>query len=195
MEHPIKNGVQGKVFVEFVANKDGSISDVKVLKGIGFGCDEEALRVMRNSPDWIPAQHKATKVRQKMVLPITFKLDNNSDINSISSITATSETVTLELGTLYPDGLPAFMDYLASNLEYPAEAKAKGIEGLVQVGFIVEADGTIGNVTLLKGIGSGCDAEAVRLIKNSPNWTPKLDENGKPLASKVVLPIRFKLPE
>jgi len=67
-------GMEGRVFVEFVVGKDGSIGDVKVLRGIGAGCDEEAIRVLKNSPAWSPGKQRGRPVRQRMVLPITFKL-------------------------------------------------------------------------------------------------------------------------
>lgn len=66
--------VEGRVFVEFVINRDGSITEVKVLKGIGAGCDEEAVRVLETSPRWKPGKQRGVPVRQRMVLPITFKL-------------------------------------------------------------------------------------------------------------------------
>ena len=67
-------GIEGKVFVEFVINRDGSIVDVKAIKGIGAGCDEEAVRVVQSSPKWSPGKQRGKPVRQRMVLPITFKL-------------------------------------------------------------------------------------------------------------------------
>lgn len=67
-------GVEGKVFVEFVVGKDGNITEAKVIKGIGAGCDEEALRVVQQAPAWTPGKQRGKPVRQKMVLPITFKL-------------------------------------------------------------------------------------------------------------------------
>jgi protein TonB len=66
--------VEGKVFVEFVVEKDGSITDVRALKGIGAGCDEEAVRVVSESPKWKPAKQRGRSVRQRLVLPITFKM-------------------------------------------------------------------------------------------------------------------------
>jgi TonB family protein len=68
------NKVEGKVFVEFIVSEDGSIKDVKVLKGIGGGCDEEALRVISQMPKWKPALKDGKAVNQKLTLPITFKL-------------------------------------------------------------------------------------------------------------------------
>ena len=67
-------GIEGKVFVEFVIGKDGSISDVKAVKGIGAGCDEEAVRVVQAAPSWSPGKQRGKSVKQRMVLPITFKL-------------------------------------------------------------------------------------------------------------------------
>jgi periplasmic protein TonB len=66
--------IDGKVFVEFVINKDGTISDVKAVKGIGGGCDEEAVRVVQSAPAWTPGKQRGKPVKQRMVLPITFKL-------------------------------------------------------------------------------------------------------------------------
>jgi periplasmic protein TonB len=67
-------GIEGKVFIEFVVDKTGAITDVKAIKGIGAGCDEEAIRVVKNSPSWAPGKQRGKPVRQRMVLPITFKL-------------------------------------------------------------------------------------------------------------------------
>lgn len=66
--------VEGKVFVEFVVNKDGELTDIHVIKGIGSGCDEEAIRVVKLSPPWVPAKQRGKPVRQRIVLPIFFKL-------------------------------------------------------------------------------------------------------------------------
>jgi protein TonB len=67
-------GVEGKVFVQFVIGKDGAISDVKVIKGIGAGCDEEAIRVVQSSPSWNPGKQRGKAVKQRYTLPIIFKL-------------------------------------------------------------------------------------------------------------------------
>lgn len=67
-------GVEGRVFVQFVINVDGSLTDIKVIKGIGAGCDEEAIRVLQSAPPWKPGKQRGVPVRQRMVIPITFKL-------------------------------------------------------------------------------------------------------------------------
>lgn len=68
-------GIEGRVFVEFVVEKDGSLTDVKAIKGIGAGCDELAVKVVQNAPKWKPGKQRGKPVRQKMVLPIVFKLN------------------------------------------------------------------------------------------------------------------------
>ncbi len=72
-------GIEGKVWVEFVVEKDGSISDLKAIKGIGGGCDEAAIVVLKTSLDkWTPGKNNGVPVKQKMVMPITFKLQGST---------------------------------------------------------------------------------------------------------------------
>ena len=66
--------VQGKVFIEFIVDIDGYLKDFKVHPGLGFGCDDEAVRVLRRSSRWKPGEHRDKQVRVRMILPITFKL-------------------------------------------------------------------------------------------------------------------------
>jgi len=68
-------GVEGKVFVAFVIDKEGNITEVKTIKGIGVGCDEEAERVIRSAPKWKPGKQRGKAVKVKMVLPIHFTLN------------------------------------------------------------------------------------------------------------------------
>jgi TonB family protein len=84
------------------------------------------------------------------------------------------------------------MEYITKNLVYPSEAKKNKIEGRVFVSFIVEKDGSITNVKVLRGLGSGCDEEAIRIVEKMPNWTPG-SNSGKPINVKFTLPIRFSL--
>ncbi len=70
-----KEGIEGRVFVTFVVDKDGSIADVKILRGIGGGCDEEAIRVIENMPKWIPGKQRGKDVRVQFNMPIVFKLN------------------------------------------------------------------------------------------------------------------------
>ena len=74
-QEAIDAGVEGKVFVEFCIEKDGTVCDAKVLRGIGYGCDEEALRVVGLMPKWKPGKQRGRAIRVRYTLPINFKLD------------------------------------------------------------------------------------------------------------------------
>ncbi|MCB0496742.1 MAG: energy transducer TonB [Cyclobacteriaceae bacterium] len=67
-------GIEGKVFVQFVVDTDGSLTDIKVIRGIGVGCDEEAIRVLKMAPKWNAGRQRGVPVKVRMTLPITFKL-------------------------------------------------------------------------------------------------------------------------
>jgi len=73
-QEAIDAGIEGKVFVEFYIEKDGTVCDAKVLRGIGYGCDEEALRVIGLMPKWSPGKQRGKAVRVRYTLPINFKL-------------------------------------------------------------------------------------------------------------------------
>ena len=92
----------------------------------------------------------------------------------------------------YPGGVEAMMKYIAENVKYPEEAKNKNIAGRVFVSFVVEKDGSVSNVKVLRSIGGGCDEEAVRVIKSMPKWKPGM-QKGKPVRVSFQIPIYFKL--
>ena len=92
----------------------------------------------------------------------------------------------------FPGGVNALISHVGHNIVYPAEAKEKEIQGRVFVGFVVEKDGSISNVKVLKGIGGGCDEEAVRVISSMPKWKPGM-QKGKPVRVSFQIPIYFKL--
>jgi len=82
--------------------------------------------------------------------------------------------------------------YLAENLKYPREAEKENIEGRVVTQFTVNEDGSIGDPKVMRGIGHGCDEEALRLIKGMPKWKPG-KQNGKAVKVKYNLPITFRM--
>jgi protein TonB len=89
-------------------------------------------------------------------------------------------------------GYEAFYEYVSKNMRYPAQARRMGIEGTVYVQFVVEKDGSITDVQAIRGIGAGCDEEAIRVIQNQPPWNPP-KQRGKPVRQRIVLPIKFQL--
>ncbi len=92
----------------------------------------------------------------------------------------------------FPGGKKAFFKYLSDNIKYPAQAKKKGIQGRVFINFTVEKDGTISDINVLRGIGGGCDKEAVRVVKTMPRWIPG-KQYGKAVRVNFNLPVKFVL--
>lgn len=92
----------------------------------------------------------------------------------------------------FPGGEAKMMKYIQKHLKYPEMAKEMDVSGTVIVGFIVETDGSITNIQVLKGIGGGCDKEAKRVIKNMPEWKPG-KQRGRAVRVNVKVPIRFRL--
>jgi protein TonB len=89
-------------------------------------------------------------------------------------------------------GFETFYKYVNSNLKYPAQARRMQIQGRVFIEFVVDKDGSITNVVAIKGIGAGCDEEAIRIVQNAPPWDPG-KQRGRPVKQRMVLPITFKL--
>jgi protein TonB len=92
----------------------------------------------------------------------------------------------------YPGGIEGFYKHISRELDYPHQAKRNGISGRVYVQFIIDEEGKLTEVKAIKGIGFGCDEEAVRVIKNAPKWKPG-KQRGRPVKVRMVLPIVFSL--
>ncbi len=92
----------------------------------------------------------------------------------------------------FPGGQAALMQFLQDNLKYPTMAREAGIQGTVFVTFVVERDGNITDVRVLRGVGGGLDEEAVRVVQTMPKWTPGR-QRGQAVRVQFNLPIRFVL--
>ncbi len=138
----------------------------------GYGAAPSSRGCMKST------QGYATPVEQEV------KLDKTKDLDDLSVVEEMPE---------YIGGQTAMDAFIKTNLIYPVVAKTKGISGTVYVEFTVKADGSITNVTVIRGIGGGCDEEAVRVVKlMSKKWKPG-KQNGKIAAMKMTLPITFQL--
>lgn len=89
-------------------------------------------------------------------------------------------------------GIKAFYDYVSSNIKYPSRATRMGLEGRVFVEFVVEKDGSLTDIKVVKGIGGGCDEEAVRVISSAPKWNPG-KQRGQEVRVRMVMPILFRI--
>ena len=92
----------------------------------------------------------------------------------------------------FPGGEQKLMEFVGKNIKYPQIARETGIQGRVFVNFVVEPDGSVSNVSVLRGIGGGCDEEAMRVVKSMPKWKPG-KQRGKAVRVQYMLPVNFRL--
>ncbi len=207
-EEARKQGIEGTVYVTFVVEADGSITETKILRGIGGGLDEIALEVIKNMPAWKPGKVKGEPVPVQFNMPIKFTLSAGQEgkvVKDAKKGDAFSKEfhkphkpegsrvyTVAEENPEYPGGDKARIAYLQKNIIYPEEARKKGIEGTVYITFVIELDGSITNVQVLRGIGGGLDEIALEVVKNMPAWKPG-KVKGEPVPVQFNMPIKFKL--
>jgi TonB family protein len=201
-----EKGISGRVFLSFVIEKDGAVSDVKVVKGIGKECDDEALRVVKAMPKWKPGLMKGKPVRVSYMLPIFFKLDESEKYAPVKGETVAPQADLkpgkdgvwdiAETMPEYPGGMDGLRAFMQDNLTMPKKYKEMDTkaEYRVFVQFVVAEDGSITNVELKKPEPSKKDLndEAVRVVKSMPKWKPGTVD-GKPVKVRYMLPVLFKL--
>ena len=131
------------------------------------------------------------KITSKSFDDTYFKAKNDTLIK-VESTSKGAVFTAVEQNPDFPGGMSELYKFLGINIRYPKEAQVNNIQGRVFVKFIVEKDGSINNVEILKGIGGGCDEEAKRVVNSMPKWNPGY-QNGKPVRVYFNMPIVFKL--
>lgn len=135
------------------------------------------------------------EIEEELVIE-DMEIEEDTEVEFIETVE--EEVVEEEVFTIvenmpsFPGGDEALLKYLGQNIKYPAIARDAGIQGRVYVTFVVEKDGSVTDVKVLRGIGGGCDEEAIRVVENMPKWSPG-KQRGKPVKVQYNLPIRFTL--
>lgn len=122
--------------------------------------------------------------------------DPNSEIKIDAPVTSSEGKspifTAVEHEPEFPGGMEKFYKFLQYNIRYPAEAHDKNIQGKVFITFVVEKDGSLTDIKVVRGIGGGCDEEAVRVMKMSPKWNPGT-QNNKTVRVFYTMPLSFTL--
>ena len=189
-----KEGISGTVIVNFVVDKSGQIAQIKVIRGIGGGCDEEAARVIALMPKWSPGRDAGKTVDMKYTIPIKFALDGNGVKKEVEDQLKNSDEpfVMVEEMPQFVGGFNELMKFIGTNVKYPAQAKAGNVQGTVVVSFIIKSTGKVEESKMVKGVQADMDAEALRVINLLPDWQPG-KQQGKAVDVAYTLPIQFKL--
>ncbi len=200
----------GKLAVRFEVNTDGSLENIRVAQSkefggewkpgkLGYGCDEEAMKIVSEMPKWKPAMSDGKPVRLTQSLILFFgsqKMEakwNQAERNKDNwmETNTNSEKNESDIRYEFPGGYDKMVEFIRNNIKYPEEARQKGIQGTVILAFNIKKDGSLTNVKVEQSVGGGCDEEAARIIKSMPNWICKSDK--KQGIQEVKLPIKFKL--
>jgi hypothetical protein len=175
-----QNGIEGMVVVSFVVEKDGFISNPKILRDIGGGCGEEAMRVLNGMNEalkdanlaWIPGTRGGEVVRTQYTLPVKFKLREPLDYSIVGLDTV---YVITDDSLSFQGGNEALMTYLSENLQYPKSYKDSCFVGSMDVKVLVKPDGTVKvlDVSDYSKLGSDFQFEAIQVATSTVGkWTP-----------------------
>ncbi|MFD0793136.1 TonB family protein [Mucilaginibacter litoreus] len=186
----VKSKVEGRSVLTFVVEEDGSLSDIKVVRSLGTGTDEEAIRVLKASPRWIPGKQNGHTVRVQYTVPVSFSLAKGS-AQVAQPKNEPAYSAVQELPS-FPGGMDAFSKYVSHSVKYPKSARNDNIQGRVIVGFIIEEDGALSNLKVIRGVRKDIDDEALRVMGASPKWTPG-KQDGHAVRTQYTVPINFAL--
>jgi len=195
LEYPkaaAENGIQGRVFVQFVVEADGQVTNAKILRGVDPSIDKEAIRVVESSPKWNPAKQRGQAVRVSFTFPIEFSLQKEDK----NKATETSDEVftVVEDMPKFGDNDLAFRKFIVDNLKYPDEAAKAGIKGTVYVQFTITKDGDLVDPKVIRSVNKLLDEEAIRVVKLSPKWIPG-KQRGQNVNVQYTMPVIFMLGE
>ena len=213
IQYPInaqKNHTQGRVTVQFVVNKDGSISEPKIIRGVDPDLDGEAIRVISLMPKWKPGMQKGQPVRVKYTVPVMFRLSDDGQKEEYKPIPKIDVTVVVGYASKqapaeedpvfevvenmpeFAGGMGGLMQYLSKNIKYPVEAQKAGIQGRVIMQVIIDKNGNVTNPKVTQPVDPLLDTEAIRVTASMPKWKPGT-QRGMPVNVKYTFPIVFRL--
>ncbi|MBR3626471.1 MAG: M56 family metallopeptidase [Bacteroidaceae bacterium] len=189
-------GIEGRVFTRFVINEDGSVSDVEILRSVHPLLDAEAIRVVKAMPKWTPGKVGGKAVKVRYSLPLVFRLQgestpqNNTPVANKIGKDGIYEIV--DTPPIYPGGEAALLKFISDNIKYPEEAFKAGTQGRVTTIFIINEDGSVSDVDVVRSVHPLLDAEAVRVVSSMPKWTPG-KAGGKAVKVRFTMPVTFRL--
>jgi TonB family protein len=181
-------GIEGTVLVRFWIEKNGSVSNIKILQGVSPSLDAEAIRVTKLMPAWEPGKENGKPVKFLSMTNFDFLLTPRTP----PVYEEGTPYVVVEEMPQFPGGDSALLTYISQNTKYPESAKANKVEGRVIVRFCVTDVGGIDRVSVLKGVDAELDSEAARVVKSLPKFKPG-KQGGKPVNVWYMVPITFGL--
>lgn len=176
----VKQQVEGKVFVKFVVATDGRVTKPEIQKGLGTGCDEEVLRVIRTLPPFEPGKQNGRQVQVSYTVPVTFSLQTTPGAPGVAIPPLPTLPKPEDKIYTYVEQMPALAGTteatIASALQaavvLPAEVMKGDKEGRVYLSFVVNRDGQTEEAKVLRGLCTACDAAALAAVAKLPRLEP-----------------------
>ena len=194
-------GIDFLVYIQFTISENGDVLNPKVIRGMNKTCDQEALRLIKMMPKWKPVIKNGKAVSVNYILPIKFKVKYTPPVIKPDAAGSQPENkvnyedkplLVVEQNPEYKGGYEAMIKFIKENIHYPDNAIKSGIQGTVFVQFVISKTGKISNIKILRGIGSDCDEEAIRIVKEMPDWIPGR-QKGEVVPVMFQIPIKFQL--
>jgi TonB family protein len=197
LKYPVQsqeNKTEGEVYIRFIVTEKGDIIKASVMRSLDQYCNAEALRVIKGMPKWTPGKQNGVNVSVYYVIPINFKLKNETKTTeNISPKGAREEPYTaVQEMPKFPGGESALLEHIFKNLKYPAQSQKSGMQGKVYIRITISEDGSVKDPTIMRSLDTYCDKEAIRVMNSLPKWNPG-KQNGKSVPVYYVIPIEFKL--
>ena len=178
--------INGIVELSFVIDEKGYAGDISVMKRLGYGCDQQATRLLRNMPRWQPGVIAGRRI--KTTLQHSFRFSDAMQAGETNSMVtpAMLPNTPLQFGQKEED-LAAYID---QHFAWPEKAP-KNMPGAVTLQFKINEDGVPCDIQVVTGVGAGFDEAVINLVKNMPPWSVKRVDF-RPTASYKELTIGFK---
>jgi len=169
----IDNGTTGKVLVQFIVDTNGNIENPKIKKGIGDGCEEESLRVLKKSPKWKPGEQNGKKVKVYFVQPINFALADEKRSYDVSIMKQDTIRIYSQVNQhpLFKGGLVQLKDTLSNRIKMKLAMVQNPKEGTMDIAFEVDPQGKTTGIKVLESIGKEYDDLVTEAIAKLPTFT------------------------
>jgi hypothetical protein len=178
--------ISGNVVIKFVIDENGWVADIFITKKLGYGCDEQAIALLRRMPLWQPGVINGKRVKTRLERFFYFYANMTAADNTAAFSRDMLPAGPSRFGTQAQD----LEKYLQANFVYPAGVK-EDVEDVLVIRFRITPNGITDNIQLVTGLGDAFDQEAIRVIKNMPAWEPK-QADFKPVEDYRELVIGFK---
>lgn len=196
----LKKKTEGRVTIKFVVDTSGKTKDFRAVQSDLAILAPEAIRLGKLI-QWEPALKNGKPVSVNYSIDVPFSLSSLKKKKKwLKGLEELEKIPCDSSGVIYPKpekpatpfyGKDSLLSEIASQLVYPELAKVQNLEGTVRLEFIVETNGLISNVRIVKGVGGGCNEEAIAVIEDT-KWFPAMHNNVR-VRSKVEYPIQFRL--